>query len=254
MTALAIEFTADAPPPPTPPPTRRHVVWIDADERGVESGVEMLRRHGFEVSRFAAAAEAQPHFERGDTDLVILESALPDADGLALCRQLCEAETAPVILFTVVADTLDRVAGLDFGADDVLAKTTHPVELLARVRALLRRTDRHARAVAAEPARAWRFDVESGFVTAPSGRTVRLSPADSALLRAFAARPGQVLGRGALVSLMHDGATDVGGRSVDARVARLRRTLNDCDGAGDLIKTLRGGGYMFMAGSTEAPA
>jgi len=248
MTAVAYEFAAGAAPvrPPQPAGAPR-VLWIDSDPAAIEPGVDMLRRHGFEVARAESAAEAQPVLDAAAADLVILETALPDADGLALCRQLSEADTAPVLVVAKAADTLDRVAGLEFGADDVLPKTTHPLELLARVRALLRRAARHARRAAEAALETWRFDAELGYVTSPSGRTVRLSPADSALLRALAARPGEVLRRDALVKLLHGEGGTAGGRSIDARVARLRRTLSACDGAGELIKTLRGGGYLFQA-------
>lgn len=255
MTSLAYEFAAGAAAhrAPTPQASLR-VLWIDADPAGIEPGLEMLRRHGFDVKRVASAAEAQLMLERDGADLVILETSLPDADGLALCRKLSEAETAPVLVVAQAADTLDRVAGLEFGADDVLSKATHPLELLARVRALLRRTTRDARRAAAETLETWRFDAELGYVTSPKGRTVRLSPADAALLRALAARPGEVLPREALITLLHGDVGSAGGRSIDARVARLRRTLSACDGAGDLIKTLRGGGYLFQAQVTARGA
>ncbi len=248
MTALAFEFAAGANPvrPPVAQGSPR-VLWIDADAEAIEPGLEMLRRHGFDVARADSAAEAQPTLDGEGCDLVILETALPDADGLALCRKLSEAETAPVLVVARAADTLDRVAGLEFGADDVLPKTTHPLELLAKVRALLRRAARQARHTAQATLETWRFDAELAYVTAPSGRTVRLSPADAALLRALAARPGVVLPRDALVTLLHGEGSSTGGRSIDARVARLRRTLSACDGAGDMIKTLRGGGYLFQA-------
>ncbi|MBJ7412872.1 MAG: response regulator transcription factor [Phenylobacterium sp.] len=248
MTALAFEFAAGAAPArPHVAQGSPRVLWIDADAEAIEPGLEMLRRHGFEVARADSAAEAQPTLDGDGCDLVILETALPDADGLALCRKLSEAETAPVLVVARAADTLDRVAGLEFGADDVLPKTTHPLELLAKVRALLRRAARQARHTAQATLETWRFDAELGYVTAPSGRTVRLSPADAALLRALAARPGVVLPRDALVALLHGEGSSTGGRSIDARVARLRRTLSACDGAGDMIKTLRGGGYLFQA-------
>lgn len=248
MTALAFEFAAGAAPARASASRgATRVLWIDADGGAIEPGLEMLRRHGYDVQRAESAAEARPTLEGRGADLVILETALPDVDGLALCRRLSEADGAPVMVFAKAADTLDRVAGLEFGADEVLSKSTHPLELLARVRALLRRSARYARSAAASEMQTWRFDAELGYVTAPSGRTVRLSPADAALLRAFAARPGEVLGRDALVTLLHGTGASAGGRSVDARVARLRRTLSDCDGAGQLIKTLRGGGYLFQA-------
>jgi two-component system, OmpR family, response regulator len=248
MPAVAFEFAAgSASFAPAAAQGSPRVLWIDADSGAIEPGLDMLRRHGFDVSRADTAAEAQPMLDAAGTDLVILETALPDADGLALCRRLSEAETAPVLVMATAADTLDRVAGLEFGAEDVVSKSIHPLELLARVRALLRRAARNARQAAEAALATWRFDAELGYVTAPSGRTVRLSPADAALLRALADRPGQVLPRDALVALLHGEGGAAGGRSIDARVARLRRTLSACDGAGEFIKTLRGGGYLFQA-------
>ncbi|MCW5759504.1 MAG: response regulator, partial [Phenylobacterium sp.] len=157
MTAVAFEFAAGvAPARPIVAQGSPRVLWIDADPAANESGVDMLRRHGFEVEWAVSAAEAQPALDAASADLVILETALPDADGLALCRRLSEADGAPVLVVAKAADTLDRVAGLEFGADDVLAKTTHPLELLARVRALLRRAARHARRTAEAALETWR--------------------------------------------------------------------------------------------------
>lgn len=248
MTAVAFEFAAGMTPVrPIAAQGSPRVLWIDADASAIEPSLDMLRRHGFEVELADSAARAQPTLDGEGCDLVILETALPDADGLALCRRLSDAETAPVLVVSRDADTLDRVAGLEFGADDVLPKTIHPLELLAKVRALLRRAARHARHTARAALETWRFDAELGYVTAPSGHTVRLSPSDASLLRALAGQPGVVLHRDALVALLHGEGSATGGRSIDARVARLRRALSDCDGAGDMIKTLRGGGYLFQA-------
>src|SRR4051794_31869209 len=113
MTSLAIEFAAGAAPIRTAlAQGSPRVLWIDADAEAVEPGLEMLRRHGYAVERAGSALEAQPTLDREGADLVILETSLPDADGLALCRRLSEAEGAPVMVFAKAADTLDRVAGL----------------------------------------------------------------------------------------------------------------------------------------------
>ena len=246
MTAATFEFVMGDARPSRAVSAVRRVLWIDPDDNAVEPGLQMLRRHGFDVTRATSLGAARPALANRTAELVILDTTLPDGDGLALCRSLSEADLAPVILFSARAETLDRVEGLEFGADEVLSKTTHPLELLARVRALLRRGDRLTRSATPGDA-SWRFDAALAYVTAPSGRTVRLSPADAALLRALAARPGEMLSREDLMVQLHGAAPTAAGRSVDARVARLRRTLNVCDGAGDLIKTLRGGGYLFQA-------
>ena len=246
MTATTFEFALGGLAPRRPARDARRVLWIDSDDGAVEPGLQMLRRHGYDVTRAGTVDAARPLLADCSADLIILDTALPDGDGLALCRSLSDSDVAAVILFSARAETLDRVEGLEFGADDVLAKTTHPLELLARVRALLRRSDRQARSDG-ETEMAWRFDAELGYVTAASGRAVRLSPADAALLRVLVARPGEMLSRDDLIAQLHSGPAIAGGRSIDARVARLRRALNTCDGAGDFIKTLRGGGYLFKA-------
>lgn len=246
MIATTFEFALGGVRPRRGAGGARRVLWIDADDGAVEPGLQMLRRHGFEVTRANSMDAARPSLLDRSADIVILDTALSDGDGLALCRSLSEMDSAAVILFSARAETLDRVEGLEFGADEVLAKTTHPLELLARVRALLRRRERRpGRGEAIEAA--WRFDAELGYVTAASGRAVRLSPADAALLRVLVTHPGEMLSRSELIAILHPGAIGAAGRSIDARVARLRRTLNTCEGAGDFIKTLRGGGYLFKA-------
>lgn len=251
MTAT-FEFSLSVLAPRRPPPLARRLLWIDPDDAAVGPGLEMLRRHGYHVTRAASAQAAGPMLEAGAADLVILDRTLPNDDGMALCRRLSEVD-APVILFSLHADTLDRVEGLEFGADEVLAKSTHPLELLARVRALLRRADRRSTQGAGDLP-AWRFSAEIGHLSGPSGAVVRLSPADAALLRTLAGQPGKVMSRGELLRQLHGDTGAASGRSIDARVARLRRTLDACDGAGDLIKTLRGGGYLFQAEVAPAGA
>lgn len=239
---------AAAPQPAGPP----RILWIDPDAGQEDAGAQMLRRHGFEIDRHDTVAAAESVLAEDRPDLLILETALGAEDALDFCRRQSEADGPPILAYSARADALDRVAGLEFGADDYLDKTAHPLELLARVRALLRRTGR-ARRRNPDPGPVWRFDTLSGCVSAISGRSVQLSPADAALLAVLAERPGQPLSREVLVKLLYGDAAQVGGRSVDARVSRLRRALAACDGAGELIRTLRGGGYMFLA-AVQHPA
>lgn len=221
------------------------VFWADPDAAAVEPHAQMLRRAGFEVRRFDTLAELDQALAAAEPSLAILETALPGEDTFALCGRLAAETDTPVMLFSAAADTLDRVAGLDSGADEHLHKSSHPLELLARARALLRRARRGRRA---EPAGAWSLDLPSGLLTGPSGRCVRLSPSEAALLRIFSERPNEVLYRAELVALLHgEAAEGLTPRLVDTRVARLRKALDACDAGGELIRTLRGGGYLFHA-------
>jgi two-component system OmpR family response regulator len=221
------------------------VFWADPDTAAVEPHAQMLRRSGFEVRCFDTLAELHAAFAAGEPSLVILETAMPGEDPLALCGRLSIETSTPVMLFSAEADTLDRVAGLESGADEYLHKASHPLELLARARALVRRARRNGRA---EPAGAWSVDMMTGLLTGPSGRCVRLSPSEAALLKIFSERPNEVLYRAELMRLLHgEAAQGLTPRLVDTRVARLRKALDACDAGGDLIRTLRGGGYLFHA-------
>ena len=229
------------------------VLWLEPEEAAALAGIQMLRRQGLDVTWTAEPAAAAELAEAGGFDLVILETALGDEDGLALCRRLAEAARLPVLVYSARAETLDRVAALEFGADDILGKDAHPLELMARVRALIRRAERGGFAEMNGRAGAWRFEPRLGYVTGPSGVTVRLSPSEAALLQAFTDRPGEVLRRDDLMGLMYEAPSAVNRRSIDARVARLRRRLQACEGAGDLIKTLRrNGGYAFHDTARQA--
>ncbi len=246
----AVRSLSFRPPAPQPAEATRPqglpvVFWADPDTAAVEPHAQMLRRSGFEVRCFDTLAELHAAFAAGEPSLVILETAMPGEDPLALCGRLSIETSTPVMLFSAEADTLDRVAGLESGADEYLHKASHPLELLARARALVRRARRNGRA---EPAGAWSVDMMTGLLTGPSGRCVRLSPSEAALLKIFSERPNEVLYRAELMRLLHgEAAQGLTPRLVDTRVARLRKALDACDAGGDLIRTLRGGGYLFHA-------
>ncbi|MGA0604801.1 response regulator transcription factor [Phenylobacterium sp. VNQ135] len=221
------------------------VYWADPDLASVEAHVQMLRRSGFEVRGFDTLAELEAARAEVEPSLVILDTAIPGEDPLALCGRLAEEAGTPVMLFSAAADTLDRVAGLESGADEYLHKSSHALELLARARALLRRVRRTGRV---EPPGGWELDMLTGLLTGPSGRCVRLSPSEAELLKVFSERPNEVLYRPELMALLHgEAAEGLTPRLVDTRVARLRKALDACDAGGDLIRTLRGGGYLFHA-------
>lgn len=221
------------------------VYWADPDAAAVEGHIQMLRRSGFEVRRFDTLAELETAWALAEPSLVVLETVMPGEDPLALCGRLAEETGAAVMLFSAAADTLDRVAGLESGADEYLHKSAHALELLARVRALLRRARRGERPAAPD---GWTLDMLTSLLTGPSGRCVRLSPSEAELLKIFSQRPNEVLYRSELMTLLHgEAAEGLTARLVDTRVARLRKALDACDAGGELIRTLRGGGYLFHA-------
>ncbi|WP_309091070.1 response regulator transcription factor [Phenylobacterium sp.] len=221
------------------------IFWADPDAAAVEPHAQMLRRSGFEVRRFDTLAELEAAMAAAQPSLVILDTAMPGEDALALCGRLSGEADTPVMLFSAAAETLDRVAGLESGADEYLHKAAHPLEVLARTRALLRRARRQVRT---KSPGAWSLDMLTGLVTGPSGRCVRLSPSEATLLKLFSERPNEVLYRQELMALLHgEAAGGLTPRLVDTRVARLRKALDACDAGGDLIRTMRGGGYLFHA-------
>ncbi len=230
-----------APRPPAQRPAQ--LLWIDPDPDSVANAVEILRRNGLEVTCVRSPREAFDVAQSVSPDLIVLETATVGADGLALCRELSASGEAPLLAYSIAADTLDRVAALEFGADDILGKDAHPLELLARVRALLRRRTRPA----ANAAAGWRFDPGLQFVAGPCGATVRLTASEAHLLQAFLDNPNRVLGREELLSRLHGSPDPVTRRAIDTAIARLRRKLNACEGGGDLIRTHRRDGYVLHA-------
>jgi two-component system, OmpR family, response regulator len=242
-------------PPPSQPlsPATRKLLWADPAP-GDTAGIQALRRHGFEVVHLTEAAALRDTLESGRFDLVLMEAVWPEEDGLSLCRELAAEGGAPVVLYSASTDSLDCVTGLEFGADDYVAKTAHPLELLARVRAVLRRmgTEAAARA-AASGVRAWRYDEALRAVSGPGGTLVYLSVADNQLLAFLAARPREVVSRERLRRELYVDASRITPRAVDTRVTRLRRALQRCEGAGDMIATVRNGGYALNAAAEEGP-
>jgi two-component system OmpR family response regulator len=221
------------------------------DDAAIRSLVaDYLSLHGITVQALANGAAFRRVAEAADVDLVLLDLMLPDDDGLALCPWIKGLRPAlPVIMLTAQGDPISRVLGLELGADDYVPKPFEPRELVARIRAVLRRGQ--AVAVAAGTASrfaGWHFDRLQRALRAPDGTVVPLSAAEFRLLGAFIEHAGQVLSRERLLQLTQ-GAGSGGGaaaseRSIDLAVSRLRGKLGEAGGV-PLIRTLRGAGYVF---------
>lgn len=230
--------------------TRCLLVDDDADIR-LSLG-KYLGGFGMKVVSVASAAAMHKALRGQSFDIILLDRMLPDADGLDLCQTLLTSQPAPVILLTAMGDLASRVLGLEWGADDYIAKPFEPRELVARMHALLRR-ERRRNPPAAGPAHTqarfggWCFDLTRHQLVAQSGVVVPLSSAEYRLLMALVEHPGRVLSRERLIVLTRAPGVEVNDRSIDLSISRLRRKLGDVAQEGNLIRTLRGEGYLFDA-------
>lgn len=224
------------------------ILMVD-DDPGIRDVVsDFLGRHGYKVETAADAREMDEALERAPADLIVLDVMLPGEDGLAICRRLSVSEGGPpIIMLSAMGEDTDRIVGLEVGADDYLSKPCNPRELLARVRAVLRRADQRAAPVPATAGcefAGWRLDLVRRELRSPQGVVVNLSSGEFSLLRAFVERPQRVLTRDQLLELARGPESDAFDRAIDVQISRLRRKLDD-GGGQDLIRTIRNEGYMF---------
>ncbi|WP_029416651.1 response regulator [Brevundimonas bacteroides] len=177
-------------------------------------------------------------------DLVILDIMMPGEDGLSLCRRLRAQSDVPVLITSARAEPLDRVIGLEIGADDYLSKPFEPRELIARTRALLRRTRSAPRQRGASFG-GWRVDYGARSLTSPEGEIVELTSGEFDLLAVLTRHPLRVLSRDDIMDALHGRSADAFDRSIDIQVSRLRRKLRDDPRSPQLIRTVRNAGYLF---------
>jgi two-component system, OmpR family, response regulator len=224
------------------------VVDDDADLRRLIG--DFLASHGFLVEQAASAAEMQRRIDASPPDLVILDVMMPGEDGLSAARRLATARGPAVIMLSALGTDTDRIVGLEIGADDYLAKPCNPRELLARVRAVLRRRQAgESDPVGGETSlyefAGWRLDVARRDLRDPSGAYIDLTDGEFALLRCFVQSPQRVLNRDQLLDQAHGGNHEIYDRAVDSQVSRLRRKLNERSTV-ELIRTVRNEGYMLL--------
>lgn len=225
------------------------VVEDDGDTRALV--MRFLREHGFRVTAVRDGREMWETIDHADIDLVLLDVMLPGASGLDLCRALRQRSTVPIIMLTARGSETDRVLGLELGADDYIAKPFSRPELLARIRAVLRRaTALPAAGNAQQSPRVafdgWTLDLARRELTDGAGTVVDLSTAEYDLLLAFVEHPQRVLSRDQLLELSRQRVGDVFDRSIDVLVSRLRRKLEADQSQPAIIKTVRNVGYMFV--------
>ncbi len=226
-----------------------HILVVD-DDAGIRDVIaEFLGRHGFSVATAGDGREMEREMARQRPDLVVLDLMLPGEDGLSICRRMSRPDGPAVIMLSAMGEETDRIVGLELGADDYLAKPCNPRELLARVRAVMRRR-REPRMVedslgAACEFAGWRLDLVRHELRSPQGVVVNLSSGEFSLLRAFVERPQRVLTRDQLLEFARGPQSDAFDRAIDVQISRLRRKLEDSGGETELIRTVRSEGYIF---------
>ncbi|AGA91098.1 response regulator with CheY-like receiver domain and winged-helix DNA-binding domain [Thioflavicoccus mobilis 8321] len=229
-----------------------HILVVDDHAEIRQLLQRYLGDHGYRVTTAANGGEMQRVLADAAIDLVILDLMMPGDDGLTLCRNLRAGPHAalPVIMLTAIGEETDRIVGLEMGADDYLAKPFNPRELLARIKAVMRRTGSSLNREAGDtPARlrflGWTLLPDARELIDPDQTLVPLSTAEFALLMALVTRPGRVLSRDQLLDLARGRDAKAFDRAIDTLVSRLRRKLGDQPRDPQIIKTIRGDGYLF---------
>jgi two-component system phosphate regulon response regulator OmpR len=229
------------------------VVDDDAEVRGMM--VEYLASHGYEIAQAASGESMRAELARGVPDVVLLDLNLPGEDGLSLARYLREHHDVGIIMVTAAGDVVDRIVGLEVGADDYIAKPFDPRELRARLKSVMRRVQsRTAPAAAAADGGSsrqvaigrCRLDLTAHSLHDGDGREIPLTHMEFDLLRVFAEHPNQVLSRDQLLTLTRNREWEPFDRSIDIRIARVRRKVEADPENPQAIRTVRGAGYMFV--------
>ena len=226
-----------------------HIVVVDDEPDIRDSIAEYLAMRGFRVSQAEGAAALRRIVGRAEpVDLVLLDVRMPGEDGLSLARWLREHAKVGVIMVTASGDTVDRVAGLEVGADDYIAKPFDLRELLARVRSVLRRVAAMpTKPTAPDQVRFGRFilDLAGNSLATEAGEAIALTSMEFDLLKVFATHPNRVLSRDQLLDLAHGRGAEPFDRSIDIRITRLRHKIEADPDKPQIIKTVRGAGYLF---------
>jgi two-component system OmpR family response regulator len=232
-----------------------HILIVDDHREIRELVTRALVKEGFRVSAAADGRAMQKMLGDGRIDLILLDLMLPGEDGLSLCRSLRAKSDIPVIMLTAKGDEVDRVIGLELGADDYIPKPFGSRELIARIRAVLRRGRRDHPQQAQRPALfrfdRWRLDTAARELLRDDGVTVPLSTGEYDLLLAFVERPQRVLSREQLLDLARGRAAANFDRAIDTQVSRLRKKLERNPADPRIIKTVWGGGYSFTVAVTH---
>jgi two-component system OmpR family response regulator len=229
---------------------RPHVLIVDDDREIRGLLAQYLEKHDFRTTAVADGREMRRILERSHVDLLVLDLMLPGEDGLSLCRELRSRSQLPIIMLTARGEDVDRIVGLELGADDYVAKPFNPRELLGRIKAVLRRSAHAPRDPSPASVRGfsfggWQLNTVTRTLTNGEGREVALSGAEYRLLAVLLGSGNRVLTRAQLTELLRGRDADPFDRSIDVRVSRLRQILGDDARAPQIIKTVYGEGYVI---------
>jgi len=227
-----------------------HILVVEDDREISRLIGRYLQENDCRVSFAADGREMDECLRTGRIDLIVMDVMLPGESGLNLCRRLRAASNIPVIMLTAKGEELDRIIGIEMGADDYLSKPFNPGELLARIRAVLRRTQLSAIAPGGVASRlmtfdGWKMDCVARSLTDPNGNLVTLTSAEFDLLQALCERAGRVLSRDQLVDITQGRSAGAFERSIDVLVSRIRRKIERDPHRPAIVKTVRSGGYLF---------
>jgi two-component system OmpR family response regulator len=228
----------------------KSILFVEDDRDIGALLADFLAREGYAVAVAEDGAAVDRALAHSRPDLVILDLMLPGEDGLSICRRLRARSAVPIIMLTARNDDVDRIVGLELGADDYLGKPFNPRELLARIRAILRRTERSASAPAARRRAFAGFviDLDARSLDAGDGSRVPLTSAEFDLLACFVERPRRVLSRDQLLDWTRGRDADPFDRTIDVTMSRLRKKLEAADPAATtVVTTVRNGGYLLSA-------
>src|SRR6266571_1252815 len=253
-----LETSGNKNPSPAPPNHRQkagmaqapNILVVEDDRKTRTLIAKYLRTNACNVTTASDGREMVRAMSDHRVDLLILDLMLPGEDGLSLCRKVRAESQTPIIMLTARGEDVDRIVGLEMGADDYLAKPFNPRELLARINAVLRRQAAARTASAIEGASAlaflgWRIDIRLRELRDPAGARVAMTSAEFDLLQTFCERPGRVLSRDSLLDLTQGRSAGSFERSIDVLVSRIRRKIESDPLEPTMIKTVRSGGYMF---------
>ena len=233
-----------------------HILVVDDHSEIRDLLKRFLEQHGMRVSCARDGKEMKRLLDEREFDLLVLDLMMPGEDGLTLCRELRVKSRLPIIMLTAMGEETDRIIGLEMGADDYLSKPFNPRELLARIKAVMRRTQAETQPAAETLTQdlrfdRWLLDVNRRELVDEEGVGMSLSTAEFDLLKVFLERPQRVLSRDQLLDLARGREAVAFDRAIDTLVSRLRRKLERDPKNPELIKTIWGGGYLFAADVTQ---
>ncbi|HEV7417396.1 MAG TPA: response regulator transcription factor [Tianweitania sediminis] len=224
------------------------ILLVEDDEEISAMVIEMLRENGLDAVAVGSALAMDAAMKKQSFDLVVLDAMLPGEDGFSICRRLRASSTIPIVMLTALGDEINRIVGIELGADDYVSKPFHPRELLARIKGLLRRASYAADQRSQQaPMRfaGWQIDPILRQLKNPDGVHVSMTTAEFDVLLAFCQNPRRVMTREQLLRLTHAGLASPVERSIDVHISRVRQKIEQNVREPSFIKTVRLGGYMF---------